>query len=57
MEIKKIWQSKTFWTNLLMAAVVPFLPAELKNPEYVVYAITAVNVILRLVSKGKVELM
>jgi len=56
MEAKSILKSKTFWSNLLAAALVPFLPESMKNPEYLVYAITAVNVLLRLISKGKVEL-
>ena len=56
MESKNILKSKTFWINLLTASVVPFLPESMKNPDYIIYAITAINVALRLISKGKVEL-
>ncbi len=54
---KGILKSKTFWANLLAAAVVPFLPESMKNPEYIVYALSVINVVLRLISKGKVELL
>jgi len=57
MESKALLKSKTFWVNILSAAVLPFLPDNLKNPEYVGYFFGIVNVILRLVSKGKVELL
>lgn len=57
MEAKSILKSKTFWANLLAAAAIPFLPEGMKNPEYIGYALAAVNVVLRLISKGKVELV
>lgn len=57
MESKKIIQSKTFWANVLAAVVVPFLPEEMKKPEYVVYALSALNIVLRMVTKGKIELI
>jgi hypothetical protein len=57
MESKKLWQSKTFWTNILFAAVVPFLPENLKPSEdAIIYIFSAINLILRIVTKGKVEL-
>lgn len=55
-EVKKIWLSKTFWTNVVLAAAIPFLPAEMQKPEYVAYLMAGVNFGLRLISKGKVEL-
>jgi len=57
MDSKNIIKSKVFWTNVIAACVVPFLPESMKNPEYIVYALSAINVVLRLVSKGKVELL
>ena len=57
MESKSIIKSKTFWSNLLMAVVIPFLPEQFKSPEYIGYALAAVNIVLRLISKGKVELV
>lgn len=57
MESKSILKSKTFWSNILVAVVIPFLPMEFKSPEYVGYALAAVNIVLRLISKGKVELV
>lgn len=56
-ERKKLLKSKTFWINLLSAAIVPFLPDELKKPEYLVYVMSAVNVALRLLTKNKVTLI
>lgn len=57
MDTKTILKSKTFWANVLTAVVLPFLPEGLKNPETVGYAITAVNILLRLISKDKVTLI
>ena len=57
MENKKLWESKTFWTNVLLAAIVPFLPENLKpSDDAIVYIFSAVNMLLRLVTKGKIEL-
>jgi hypothetical protein len=58
METKKLWQSKTFWTNILLAAVVPFLPEHIKPTEdSMVYIFSAINLVLRLVTKGKIEIV
>lgn len=56
MEEKPIYLSKTFWTNVIVAAAYPFMPEEWKNPEYVVYLLAAVNMVLRLMTKEKVSL-
>lgn len=56
---KKPWESKTIIVNLLIA-VAPFVPGAdeyLKaNPELLTTLFAVVNVILRLVTKGKVEI-
>jgi hypothetical protein len=54
---KNILLSKTFWTNVVVAVAYPFLPDAYKNPEYFMYLLSAVNVALRLISKGKVVLL
>lgn len=54
---KSILKSKTFWTNVIMAIIVPFLPEALRKPEYIGSAIGAVNILLRLISKDKVQLL
>ena len=57
MESKKnILLSKTFWVNVIVAVVVPFIPAEYNNPVYIGYAVGALNIALRLISKGQVVL-
>jgi len=57
MDTKSIVKSKTFWSNLLVAAVYPFLPEALKNPEYMTYFLVVLNIVLRKISHGKVELI
>lgn len=57
MESKSILKSKTFWSNIIVAVVYPFLPAALKDPQYLTYALVAINIALRAISKGKVELL
>lgn len=58
MESKNIIKSKTFWTNVIMAAVFPFLPESIKPNEMTLMMIFAgINIALRLISKGKVELV
>jgi hypothetical protein len=57
MEAKSILKSKTFWTNLIVAGVYPFLPEAAKNPTYIVYFLIVANVALRKISHGKVELV
>ena len=59
METKKSYLSKTLWINLVIAAIA-FFPAASQfcanNPEAVLTGMALVNVILRFVTKGKVEL-
>ena len=59
MESKPIYQSKTFWVNVIMAVAIPLLPESIKvyfSPENIAYFFAGVNMLLRLISKGKVEL-
>lgn len=56
MQAKSILLSKTFYFNLIVAVVCPFIPAEYNNPTYVGYAVAAINIALRLISHGKVVL-
>ena len=59
MESKKPWLSKTIWTNLLMAVLAFFPDAQdwiADYPQLVMLLFVGVNVILRLVTKGKIEL-
>lgn len=57
---KKPWQSKTVWTNLILA-VVAFMPSVgdwfQANPQVIVVLFTVVNLILRAVTKDKIELL
>ncbi len=59
MESKKPWESRTLWANLIMASVA-FIPGvgELisGNAEVAGIIVTGVNVILRLITKGKIEI-
>jgi len=59
MESKPVYLSKTVWINLVMAVsvFVPIVNSYLvAHPESFVVVFTVVNVILRLVSHGKLEL-
>lgn len=56
-EPRGLVKSKTFWFNVVSAVIVPFLPAELAKPEYIGGFFVILNTVLRLVSKGKVELV
>lgn len=56
-EPKKIWYSKTYWANAIVAVVYPFLPESLKNPMYMTYFMIVLNLGLRKISHGKVELV
>lgn len=60
MEAKKPWQSKTLWVNLLLA-VAAFIPAVSsvvkESPDMAGLVITMVNVILRFVTKDKIQLV
>lgn len=56
---KKPWQSKTVWINVIMA-VVAFFPeklgvGEILNEGNLLLIASVVNVILRAVTKGKIE--
>lgn len=54
---KPFWLSKTMWANLLMG-VAAFFPKirDLASPEVMSSAFVLVNMILRLISSGKVTL-
>ena len=54
---KPIWQSKTFWLNLLGGAVM-LLPhfAELLPPQYAAIALAAANILNRFFTKKEVTL-
>ena len=58
--VKKSYLSKTLWTNLLLAVLALAVPGihdwVWAHPEYLVYAYTLVNFVLRKMSKDKVEL-
>lgn len=60
MENKPIYQSKTFWTNVLLA-LLPLFPGVgaqvAAHPEYMGYLFAGVNILLRLISKDKVSLL
>lgn len=53
---KKFWQSKTFWTNLVMAAAVAAQTQYgfVISPEVQALLITGVNLVLRKISKDPV---
>lgn len=58
--MKKPWQSKTIWLNIILAltALIPsvhdFIVA---RPELLALFFAGVNMILRLVSKDKIQLL
>ena len=57
---KHIFKSKTFWVNIITIALIPMLPQQIKpyleQPEVIAGLLTAINVVMRLVSKDKVYL-
>ena len=57
--VKPWWVSKTVWMNLIVA-IAAFVPPVQdwigKNPEQFAWVFTAINVVLRLISKGKITL-
>lgn len=59
MESKKPYLSKTILTNLLVA-ILAFFPGPAKfvaeNPDVFIWGFTALNILLRLVTKGKIEI-
>lgn len=56
---KKPWLSKTIWTNIILA-VVAFIPPVQSflaaNPDTIVYVFVVINLLLRLITKGKIVL-
>ena len=58
-ETKPIWQSKTLWTNALMAGLA-FWPAAkdafVSHPEIVLLGWGVLNMILRVVTKSKIQI-
>jgi hypothetical protein len=59
MEVKPIYLSKTFWLNVVLA-LSPLLPGAPEfisaHPEVVAMVFAGLNVALRLISSGKVQL-
>lgn len=59
MNTKSPFASKTLWTNLIMA-VLAFIPGVhqfvVDKPEVMVVVFTVVNMLLRFVSKDKIQL-
>ncbi len=57
---KQVWQSKTVWTNLILA-ILAFIPDAqayvVAHPEVFVLAFAGVNVILRLVTKDAIQIL
>lgn len=57
---KDFYKSKIFWSNLIMlvlGAIFPGVPAYVQaHPTECLYAFTALNMALRLISKGKVQI-
>lgn len=60
MDTKPAYQSKTLWTNLILALTAILIPGVnawvVAHPDYVVYVFAAVNMALRFLTKGKIEL-
>jgi hypothetical protein len=55
-----VWKSKVFWMNFLILIVGAFVP-DVKNfveahPQDAVYVWSILNIILRFISHGKIEL-
>lgn len=59
-EVKPSWQSKTLWTNIVMALAAMFVPQVQdvisQNPEYTTVAWSIINCVLRFITKDKVVL-
>lgn len=57
--MKKPWQSKVIWTNLILA-IAAFIPDVheflLQRPELLALFFGGVNMLLRLVTKEKIQL-
>jgi hypothetical protein len=59
MNTKSIFQSKTFWVNLIVLVSAFFPPVKAwlaANPETAIGAVTAVNVLLRFITSGRISL-
>jgi len=60
METKPSYLSKTLWLNLIVAGLSLFAPGAAQfiseHPTEVMVGFTVVNLLLRLVTKGKIEL-
>lgn len=60
MESKKPWQSKTIWINLILALAAMLAPQVqsyiVAHPEMVAIVFSVVNMILRLVTQGKIQI-
>lgn len=58
--MKAPWQSKTLWLNLVMAISALFIPAVgtwiSAHPEALVLIWSGVNIVLRFVTKDKVQI-
>lgn len=51
---KPFWQSKTFWTNVAVPMVIPFLPHSISQhitPERLAAGMGVLNVLLRFITK------
>jgi hypothetical protein len=56
---KPFYLSKTFWSNVILGVIVVMLPEPAKvyfTADNVAYLFAGVNMLLRLISKGAVEL-
>lgn len=60
METKKPWESKTLWMNAIIAVLAIAWPSAgayiAANPETATMAFAVLNIVLRLVTKGKVQI-
>lgn len=58
---KPAWQSKTLWVNAIVAvAALVFPPAQAyiaAHPDMVLTVFAVLNMVLRVVTKGKVEIL
>lgn len=55
---KKIWLSKTFWANIIGAAILAYnaITGKAEDPaKYTVVFLPYINVLLRIVTKEKIE--
>lgn len=58
-QAKPFYLSKTFWSNVILGVIVVMLPEPAKayfTADNVAYLFAGVNMLLRLISKGAVEL-